>query len=80
VTHALCPPSSPVVSWGCMALTPHLWMVVWPRKFWLHLPEKYDMMVNPTKFLQIYSTTILAARGDEVIMANYFLVALTRMV
>jgi hypothetical protein len=38
------------------------------------------MMVNPTKFLQIYSTSILAARGDEVIMANYFLVALTRMV
>jgi hypothetical protein len=34
-------------------------------------------MVNPTKFLQIYSTSILATGGDEVIMANYILVALT---
>jgi hypothetical protein len=33
--------------------------------------------VNPTEFLQIYSTSILAARGNEAIMANYFLVALT---
>jgi hypothetical protein len=29
------------------------------------------------EFLQIYSTSILAAGGDEVIMANYFPVALT---
>jgi hypothetical protein len=52
-------------------------MVVWPHKFWPHLPEKYDEIVNLTEFLQIYSTSILAAGGDEVIMANYFLVALT---
>jgi hypothetical protein len=36
-------------------------------------------MINPAKFLQIYSTSILAAGGDEVIMANYFPVALTKM-
>jgi hypothetical protein len=65
-------------NWGCMTLAPHLWMVVWPRIFQPHLPEKYDRMINPTEFLQIYSTSILAAGGDEVIMANYFLVALTR--
>jgi hypothetical protein len=41
------------------------------------LPEKYDGSVNPAKFLQIYSTSILAAGGNEAIMANYFLVALT---
>jgi hypothetical protein len=35
-------------------------------------------MVNPTKFLQIYSTSIIAAGGDELIMANYFMVTLTR--
>jgi hypothetical protein len=35
-------------------------------------------MVNPTKFLQIYSTSILAAGGDEGIMANYFSVTLIR--
>jgi hypothetical protein len=26
-------------------------MVVWPHKFWPHLPEKYDEAVNPTEFL-----------------------------
>jgi hypothetical protein len=52
-------------------------MVVWPRKFQPHLPEKYDGTVNPAEFLQIYSTSILAAGGDEAIMANYFLVTLT---
>jgi hypothetical protein len=38
---------------------------------------KYDGSVNPTEFLQIYSTSILIAGGDETIMTNYFLVALT---
>jgi hypothetical protein len=34
-------------------------------------------MVNPTEFLQIYSTSILAAGGDEAIMANCFPITLT---
>jgi hypothetical protein len=34
-------------------------------------------MVNPTEFLQFHSTSILAAGGDEVVMANYCPVALT---
>jgi hypothetical protein len=46
-----------------MALVPHLRMVVWPCKFRPHIPEKYDGMVNPTEFLQIYSTFILTAGG-----------------
>jgi hypothetical protein len=50
-----------------MAFAPHLRMVVWPHKFWPHLPEKYDRTV----------TSILVAGGDEDIMANYFPVALT---
>jgi hypothetical protein len=62
-----------------MVLVLHLRMVVWPRKFWPHLSEKYDGSVNPAEFLQIYCTSILAAGGDEVIMANYFPVALTSM-
>jgi hypothetical protein len=62
-----------------MALAPHLRMVVWLRKFRPHPLEKCDMTVNPTEFLQIYSTSILAAGGIETIMANYFLVALTGM-
>jgi hypothetical protein len=40
------------------------------------LSEKYDGMVNPTEFLQLYSTSILTAGGDKAVMANYFLVAL----
>jgi hypothetical protein len=59
-----------------MALAPHLRMVVWPCKFRPSLPEKYDGTVNPAEFLQIYYTSILAARGNEAIMANYFPVAL----
>jgi hypothetical protein len=45
-------------------------MVVWPHKFQPHLPEKYDGTINPTEFLQIYPTCILAAGGDMAIMAN----------
>jgi hypothetical protein len=63
-----------------MALAPHLRMVVCPRKFQPHLTEKYDGTVNPTEFLQIYATSILAAGGNEAIMDNYFPVALTGMV
>jgi hypothetical protein len=62
---------------GGMALAPHLCMVVWPPKFQPHLPEKYDRTVNPTEFLQIYSTSVLTVGGNEAIMANYFPVALT---
>jgi hypothetical protein len=52
-------------------------MTLAPPKFRPHLPEKYDGMVNPVEFLQIYSTSILAAGGNEAVMANYFPVALT---
>jgi hypothetical protein len=70
-------PTSTVGSGGdCMVLAPHHHMVVCPRKFQPHLLEKYDKSVNPTEFLHIYSTSILAVGGNEVIMANYFSVAL----
>jgi hypothetical protein len=62
-----------------MALAPHLHMMVWLHKFQPHLPEKYNGMVNSTEFLQIYSTSILTVGGNEVIMANYFPVALIGM-
>jgi hypothetical protein len=63
-----------------MALAPHLRMVVWSFKFRPHLPEKYNGTVNPAEFLQIYSTSILVVAGDEIVMTNYFLVALSRTV
>jgi hypothetical protein len=62
---------------GCAALAPHLRSVAWPAKFRPHLPEKYDGSINPAEFLQIYSTAIHAAGGNEAVMANYFHVALT---
>jgi hypothetical protein len=60
-----------------MACAPYLRMVVWPSKFHPHLPKKYDGTVNPTEFLQIYFTSILAAGRNEIVMANYFPIALT---
>jgi hypothetical protein len=60
-----------------MALALHLCMVVWPCMFQPHLLEKYDGSVNPAKFRYIYSTSILTVGGNEVIIANYFPVALT---
>jgi hypothetical protein len=60
-----------------MVLARHLRMVVWTCKFRPHLPEKCNMTDNPTKFLRIYSTSILITGGDEAVMANYFPVALT---
>jgi hypothetical protein len=45
-------------------------MVVWPCKFWTHLREKYNGMVNSAEFLQIYSTSILTKGGDEAVMAK----------
>jgi hypothetical protein len=62
---------------GCMALAPHLRKVVCSCKFRSHLLKMYDGSVNPAEFLQIYSTSILAAGGNEAVMANYFPVALT---
>jgi hypothetical protein len=59
-----------------MAPAPHLCMVIWPRKFWPYLSEKYNGSVNPAEFLQIYSTSILATGENEVVMINYFLVTL----
>nr|ABA98412.1 retrotransposon protein, putative, unclassified [Oryza sativa Japonica Group] len=39
--------------------------VRWPPKFRPNLTEKYDGSVNPSEFLQIYSTIIVAAGGDD---------------
>jgi hypothetical protein len=56
-----------------------------PREFrggawhWPHTYVWYNRMVHPAEFLQIYSTSILAAGGNEAVMANYFPVALTGM-
>jgi hypothetical protein len=65
VGHVAHPPSSPGTKAGCAMLAPHLRMVVWPRKFWPHLLEKYDGTINPTEFLPIYTTSIQTAGGND---------------
>jgi hypothetical protein len=50
--------------------------VRWPPKFRPNLTEKYDGSINPSEFLQIYTTIIVAAGGDDRVMANYFPMAL----
>ena len=61
---------------GCKALTHELRTVRWPAKFRPDLPEKYDGSSPPEEFLQIYSTAVQAAGGNEAVMANYFHVGL----
>jgi hypothetical protein len=67
----------PLVGVGCAALADHLRTAIWPPKFQPHLPEKYDGMSNPSEFLQVYVTAIMAAGGNTTVMASYFHVALT---
>ena len=49
---------------GCRTLTPELRGVAWPGKFKPNLPPRYDAMVDPTEFLQLYELCIEAANGD----------------
>jgi hypothetical protein len=67
----------PVAEVGYAALTDHLRAVAWPSKFRPHLTEKYDGSTNPSEFLQVYITAIMAARGNDATMASYLHVALT---
>jgi hypothetical protein len=62
---------------GCAALADHLRVASWPSKFQPHLPEKYDGTSNPSEFLQVYVTAIIAAGGNTAVMATYFHVALS---
>jgi hypothetical protein len=67
----------PLAGVGCAALADHLRAASWPPKFRLHLPEKYDGTSNPSEFLQVYVTAIMAAGGNTAVMATYFHVALS---
>jgi hypothetical protein len=67
----------PLASVGYAALVDHPCEASWPSKFWPHLPEKYDGTSNPSEFLQVYVTAIIAAGGNTAVMATYFHVALS---
>jgi hypothetical protein len=66
-----------LVGVGCATLADHLRVATWPPKFRPHLPEKYDVTSNPSEFLQVYITAIMAAGRNTVVMASYFHVAWT---
>jgi hypothetical protein len=68
---------APVAGVGCAALADHLRAVVWPSKFRPHLLEKYEGSTNLSEFLQVYITAIMAAGGNDTVMASYFHIALT---
>jgi hypothetical protein len=67
----------PLAGVGCAALTDHLCAASWPPKFRPHLPEKYNGTSNPSEFLQVYITAIIATGGNTAVMATYFHVALS---
>ena len=57
---------------GCAAFTRSLSRVIWPQRFKPNLPAGYDGLTNPVEFLQLYTTSIQAAGGDDKLMANWF--------
>ena len=61
---------------GCRAFTPEHRNIVWPSKFKLDLPPRYDGTADPAEFLQLYELSIEAANGDKKFMANWFPMAL----
>ena len=61
---------------GCHAFTTELRNVAWPGKFKPDLPPRYDGMVDPAEFLQLYKVGIEAANRDKKIMTNWFPMAL----
>ncbi|XP_015642243.1 uncharacterized protein [Oryza sativa Japonica Group] len=70
------PPTFTPGGTGCRAFVASLRNVRWLPKFRPNLTEKYDGSINPSEFLQIYITIIVAAGGDNRVMANYFPMAL----
>nr|AAU44223.1 putative polyprotein [Oryza sativa Japonica Group] len=70
------PPVPPVGGVGCRAFVASLRNVRWPPRFRPTITEKYDGSVNPAEFLQVYTTGIEAAGGDDRVMVNFFPMAL----
>nr|CAE04690.1 OSJNBb0015D13.5 [Oryza sativa Japonica Group] len=70
------PSVPPVGGVGCRAFVASLRNVRWPPRFRPTIAEKYDGSINPAEFLQVYTTGIEAAGGDDRVMANFFPMAL----
>ena len=50
---------------GFRTFTPQLRRGVWPFKFKPELPPRYEGIPDPVEFLQLYSSSIEAANGDD---------------
>ena len=50
--------------------------VTWPEKFKPGSIKNFDEMQNPLEFLQVYTTAIQDAGGDDKVMANYLPIVL----
>jgi hypothetical protein len=66
----------PVYNPGFLPLTRQQRYVVWPDKFRPDIGACYDGTSNPVEFLQLYVVAVQAVRGDQRVMANWFLMAL----
>jgi hypothetical protein len=62
---------------GFRALAGPLRDVQWPAKFKAGHVDQYDRTSNPEEFIQVYQTVIEAARGDDLVKANFLHTALT---
>ena len=63
------------VAEGCNALAPEIRRFDWPKKFKIDV-LRFDGTTNPWDFLQIYSLVAMVAGADEIMMANWFPLAL----
>ena len=61
---------------GLRAFTPALRQVQWSPKFRSELSPRYDGAADPAGFLQAYEEAVLAADGDDKVMANWLPMAL----
>jgi hypothetical protein len=62
---------------GFRALAGPLRQVRWPDKFKTGNIDRYDGFSNAKEFIQVYQTVIEAARGDNLVKANFLPTVLT---
>ena len=62
---------------GPPAFTRALRTLQWPRGFKITRVEPYEGRMNPTQWLQAYTTPVCAAGGDTSVMVNYLPIMLT---
>ena len=69
-------PGSKVLVGGLPSVLQGIAVMTFPLKFNPSLPSRYDRTTPPLDFLQLYSLTVYAAKGDDKCMANWLPMAL----